>query len=182
MDNVLEGTICQQNLAYVASPHCIEKRSANMLSKNFTPIYIILGLVMTASLAGCATPSGDQDQDQDHGQHHPGQSASTSAPDSSGGASAQGGMAGSAMTGSQAGCGMMGGSATGSQAGCGMMGGSKAAGGVNPMDKEAMCAMYRNMRDAPTEQARQAMMDRNMQGMSSETRQQHMEMMRQQCQ
>jgi hypothetical protein len=63
-----------------------------------------------------------------------------------------------------------------------MMGGNKAAGGMQHMDKEAMCAMYRNMRDAPTEQARQAMMDRNMQGMPPEMRQQHMEMMRQQCQ
>jgi hypothetical protein len=151
-----------------------------MSSTTTHPIHIIASLVVTASLIGCATPSGDQGQDQD--QHHPGQSAGTSAPDSSGGAAAQGGMAGGAMTGSQAGCGMMGGSTTGAQAGCGMMGGNKAAGAMPQMDKEAMCAMYRGMRDAPTDQARQAMMDRNMRGMSPEMRQQHMDMMRQQCQ
>lgn len=50
------------------------------------------------------------------------------------------------------------------------------------MNKDAMCAMYRSMQNAPTEQDRQAMMERNMQGMSPEMRQRHMEMMRQQCQ
>jgi hypothetical protein len=38
------------------------------------------------------------------------------------------------------------------------------------------------MRDAPDEQARQAMMERQMQGMSPQMRQQHLDMMRQQCQ
>jgi hypothetical protein len=75
------------------------------------------------------------------------------------------------------------GAMTGSHAGCGMMGANTAGcpGGMQ-QDKDAMCAMYRDMRDAPNEQARQAMMDRHMQAMSPEMRQHHMEMMRQQCQ
>jgi hypothetical protein len=151
-----------------------------MLCKTIPAIQMIAALAMTAGLVGCATPSDGQAQN--HGRHHPDQSANTTMSDSSAGTSAQGGMASGAMTGSQAGCGMMGGSMTAGQTGCGMMEGRKAAGGMQRMDEESMCAMYRNMRDAPTDQARQAMMDRNMQGMSPEMRQQHMEMMRQQCQ
>lgn len=149
-----------------------------MLSKTIPSINILSGLIVMASLVACAAPPADQD----HAQHHPGQSANTTASESPGGSSAQGGMAGGAMTGSQAGCGMMGGGTTGTQAGCSMMGDGKAAAGMQQMDKESMCAMYRSMLDAPTEQARQAMMDRQMQGMSAEMRQQHMDMMRQQCQ
>lgn len=80
-------------------------------------------------------------------------------------AGAQGGMAGTATTQSAPCCAMMGGQ-----------------GGMRPQDREAMCAMYRGMRDAPDEQARQAMMQRHMQAMTPEMRQRHMEMMRQQCQ
>jgi hypothetical protein len=59
---------------------------------------------------------------------------------------------------------------------------SAGQGGMQHMDKDTMCATYRSMQTAPTEQDRQAMMDRNMQGMSPEMRQRQMEMMRQQCQ
>jgi hypothetical protein len=66
-------------------------------------------------------------------------------------------------------------------------GGPMAMGGPSPgqmaprgMDMNQMCTMYRNMQSAPTEQ-RQAMLDQQMKGMSPEMRQQHMEMMRQQC-
>jgi len=64
-----------------------------------------------------------------------------------------------------------------------MTGGGTAAGsgGMQPMHKETMCAMYRAMRDAPNEQARQAMMDRNMREMSPEMREHYLEMMPQQC-
>lgn len=91
---------------------------------------------------------------------------------------------GVAMSGSQSGCGMTGEGTVGSQGGCGMMGAGHVAGpgGIQHMDKDAMCAMYRSMQNAPTEQDRQAMMERDMQGMSPEMRQRHMEMMRQQCQ
>jgi hypothetical protein len=144
------------------------ERSAAMLNKTILSLRILAGLAVTAGLVACATPAADQD----HAQHHPAQSTDMAAPASSGGSAAQGGMGSGAMMGSQSGCGMMGGNTTGSQAGCGMQ----------HMDKDAMCAMYRSMRDAPTEQARQAMMDQNMKTMSPEMRQQHMEMMRQQCQ
>ncbi|ALK96093.1 hypothetical protein AB595_08615 [Massilia sp. WF1] len=141
-----------------------------MLSKTIHSFRILAGLAVTAGLVACATPAADQDQH--HARHHPAQSEDMAAPASPGGSAAQGGMGSGAMTGSQGGCGMMGGNTTGSQAGCGMQ----------HMDKDAMCAMYRSMRDAPTEQARQAMMDQNMRAMSPEMRQRHMEMLRQQCQ
>jgi hypothetical protein len=144
----------------------MKNRSVNMLITPIPLIRILVGLVATAGLVACANPPADQD----HGEHHAGQSADTAAQGSSGTSAAQGGM--------------MGGSMTGSHAGCGMMGGSQTAGpgGTQHMDKEAMCSMYRNMQHAPNEQARQAMMDPNMQAMSPEMRRQHMEMMRQQCQ
>ena len=53
---------------------------------------------------------------------------------------------------------------------------------MHHMDKDAMCAMYRNMQNASTDEQRHEMMERNMQGMSPEMRQQHMEMMQRQCQ
>jgi hypothetical protein len=76
----------------------------------------------------------------------------------------------------QAGSGMAGG-----QSGAGMAGGTS-SGQMKPegMDMSQMCAMHRNMQSMPMEQ-RQAMMDQQMKGMSPEMRQQHMEMMRQQC-
>lgn len=151
-----------------------------MIIKSIPSIHILAGLVLTASLAACASPDGDQG----HGQHHADQSTNAPVSSSSAGSSAQGGMMGGAMTGSQSGCSMMGEGATGSQAGCGMMGDSKsaAAGSMPHMDKDAMCAMYRSMQNASTEQERHEMMERNLQGMSPEMRQRHLEMMRQQCQ
>lgn len=149
-----------------------------MSSRTLPSIRSLVGLMTAASLVACATPPSDQDP----ARHYSRQSASAAAPGVPGSSSAQGGMAGSAMTGSDAGCGMMGAGMAASQAGCPMMGDSKAAGGMQHMDKESMCAMYRSLRDAPNEQARQAMMDRNMQGMSPGMRQHRMDMMRQQCQ
>ena len=134
-----------------------------MLNSSKFSIRAVVGLMAAAGLVACANPTGGAD----HAQHHPEQSATTAAPGSSG---AQAGMMGGSMMGSHGGSGMMGGATAG------------ASEGMRPMDKDAMCAMYRSMRDAPNEQARQAMMDRQMQGMSPEMRQRHMEMMRQQCQ
>lgn len=67
--------------------------------------------------------------------------------------------------------------------GGGMMGG--ASGGhmrMGPMDKDAMCAMYKQMQSARTPEERRAMMNERMPGMSPEMQQQHMLMMQQQCQ
>jgi hypothetical protein len=135
-----------------------------MAIRSVPSIRLLAALLSAASLAACANPPGDQD----HGQHYPARSApATTVPDPSGASSA--------------GSSMMGGAMKQGHPGCGMMGGREARPGTH-MDKEAMCAMYRSMRDAPTEQERQALMDRNMQDMPPEMRQRHMEMMRQQCQ
>lgn len=128
---------------------------------------VFSSLIVAGSLVACANPPTDPD----HGRHHSEQSANAAVASDSASA-AHGGMAGGATAAGQAGSEMMNGSKTESQVGCEM----------KRMDKDAMCAMYRTMRDAPNEQARMAMMDRNMQGMSAEMRDQHMEMMRQQCQ
>lgn len=127
---------------------------------------ILTGLV-AASLVACAAPADDQR----HTQHHPGQAENATAPATSATSAAQGG-------------GMMGGTMMGSGSGCAMMGGGKTDGAcsMQNMNKDEMCAMYRGMRDAQNEQARQALMERHMQGVSPQMRQQHMEMMRQQCQ
>jgi hypothetical protein len=144
-----------------------------MLIKPIPSIHFLLGLLAAAGLAACAGPRGARVHDE----HHPGQSGAGLS-----GTSAQGGMMGGGMTRSHAGCGMMG--TAGSQSACAMMGDSKAAGtgAMQPMDKGTMCSMYRGMRDAPDDQARQAMSDRLMPRMAPEMRQRHLEMMRQQCQ
>lgn len=128
--------------------------------------HILAGLV-AASLLACAAPPGEQG----HARHHPGQVEDARPSETSSIAPAQGGS-------------MMGGSTSGSGGGCAMMGGAKTDGACNMqnMNQDEMCAMYRSMRDAPDEQARQAMMERHMQGMSPQMRQQHLDMMRQQCQ
>lgn len=64
----------------------------------------------------------------------------------------------------------------------GTAGGITASGGMRQDDKGAMCAMHRSMAEAPSEEARQAMMERHLQGMSAEQRRQHMERMRRHCQ
>jgi hypothetical protein len=128
-----------------------------MLIKFIPSFHILAGLAATVVLVGCASPGAG-----DHGEHHPPQSESAS-----GSSAAMGGTMGAGMTGSAAGCGMM--------TDC-------AAAQGKPMDKDAMCTMYRNMMSAPDDKARQSMMDRQMQGMSPEMRQRHMEMMKQQCQ
>lgn len=143
----------------------------NMLFKaNFSTS--ISAALVAASLAACANFPGAQDHDP----HHRGQPANTAA---SGAAPAQGGMRGHAA-GSHAGCGMMGGASAPGHAGCNMMGGTQ-PGAMDEANRTHMCAMYRDMRDAPSEQARQAMMERHMQSMTPEMRQRHMEMMRQHC-
>jgi hypothetical protein len=123
-----------------------------MLIKRSHPIHALAALAAVAALAGCASAG-------DHDRHHMDESASATA--ATGGTMSAG--------------------TTGSAAGCGMMTDCAAAQGQT-MDKDAMCAMYRDMQNAPNDQARQAMMDRRMQGMSPEMRQRHMDMMRQQCQ
>lgn len=112
----------------------------------------IPSICILGGLVACANPPGAQE----HGMHHMQQ------PSDTGNASrAQGGMTGSAATGS------------------GMMAAPPEAPHGH---KKMMCDRFRSMRDAPDAQAREAMMDRQMQGMSPEMRQQHMEMMRQRCQ
>ncbi|MCS0581447.1 hypothetical protein NX784_07580 [Massilia pinisoli] len=123
-----------------------------MLIQRSHSIHALVTLAAMAALVGCASPG-------DHDRHHADGADSTMA--ATGGTMSTG--------------------ATGSAAGCGMMTDCAAAQG-QPMDKDAMCAMYRDMQNAPNDQARQAMMDRRMQGMSPEMRQRHMDMMRQQCQ
>ena len=123
-----------------------------MLIKRIPSIHTLAGLAAMAALVGCASPG-------DHDRHH--MDGSDSATAATGGTMSSG--------------------TTGSAAGCGMMTDCAATQG-QPMNKDAMCAMYRDMQNAPNDQARQAMMDRRMQGMSPEMRQRHMDMMRQQCQ
>lgn len=67
--------------------------------------------------------------------------------------------------------------------GSGMMGSMQSGGPMmsGQADKDAMCAMHRNMQNATREQ-RQSMMDQQMPGMSPEMRQRHMQMMQQHCQ
>lgn len=123
-----------------------------MLIQRSHSIHALAALAAVAALAGCASPG-------DHERHHA--DGADSATTATGGTMSAG--------------------TTGSAAGCGMMTDCAAAQG-QPMNKDAMCAMYRDMQNAPNDQARQAMMDRQMQGMSPEMRQRHMDMMRQQCQ
>jgi hypothetical protein len=126
-----------------------------MLIKRSHPIHAMAALAAVAALAGCASAG-------DHDRHHmDGSDSATAATAATGGTMSAG--------------------TTGSAAGCGMMTDCAAAQG-QPMNKDAMCAQYRDMQNAPNDEARQAMMDRKMQGMSPEMRQRHMDMMRQQCQ
>jgi len=142
------------------------KQENNMSAKRTSSIHIVAALAAAASLVACASPAARQEHDR----HHAGQPANASTPASTGASAAHGGMMGRGMMGSQAGCAMMGGSTT------------ACPGGMQHMDKEAMCAQYRSMRDAPNDEARQAMMDQHMRAMPPEMRGQHMEMMRQHCQ
>lgn len=122
-----------------------------MLVIYLPPLRSLVALLTAVALAACTT-AGDT---TDHGGHHPDQTSAGTAP------------LGSGMMAGQSGAGMMGGAATGTM-------------GSRGMDMNQMCATYRSMQNAPAGQ-RQAMMDQQMNGMSAEMRQQHMEMMRQQC-
>jgi hypothetical protein len=128
-----------------------------------SPARSLIALLAATALSACTAP-GDT---TDHGAHHPDQAAgsATTSPAPSGGM--MGGQSGGGMMGGQSGAGMMGGTATGQM-------------GPGGTDMNQMCAMYRNMQSAPADQ-RQGMMDQQMKGMSPEMRQQHLEMMRQQC-
>ncbi|MBQ5948479.1 hypothetical protein [Massilia sp. ST3] len=67
------------------------------------------------------------------------------------------------------------------QAGSGMTGGmAPGASASDGMDMNRMCAIHREIRNAPPEQ-RHAVMERYFQQMSPEMRQRHMDMMGQQC-
>ena len=116
------------------------------------PIQVLAVLLAGATMVACA-PMQDE---QVHPRHHPGRSVDAMAPPASGVHPGQGDMMGASSAGS-----------TGSTA---------------PADREAMCARYRGMRDAPDERARQAMMDREMASMPPEMRWRHMEMMGRHCQ
>ncbi|MCC6071946.1 hypothetical protein ACFSQU_20650 [Massilia sp. GCM10020059] len=115
----------------------------------------LAALAAAIALGACATP----DAGTDHAAHHPDQRAGSPAA----GATMAPGPGGAMM-------------------GSGMMGGAQSGGAMRAgqMDKDAMCAMYREMHGA-TAQQRQSMMEQHMKGMSHEMRQQHMEMMRQHC-
>jgi hypothetical protein len=58
---------------------------------------------------------------------------------------------------------------------------SSGTGGQPGMDQYAMCEMNRRIMGARTPEERQALMDRNMPGVSPELREQHLQMMREQC-
>ncbi len=60
-------------------------------------------------------------------------------------------------------------------------GGSAAGSAMGHSAEETMCAMHRDMGDAPKDEARRAMQERRLQGMSPEQRRQHLEMMRRHC-
>lgn len=122
----------------------------------------LVALAAALALGACATPDGGTN----HATHHPGQSSGSAAA-----AAAPAG--GGAMMAPGSGHAMM---------GSGMMGGTQSGGPMRAgqMDKEAMCAMHRQMHGA-TAQQRESMMEQHMKGMSPEMRQQHLEMMRQQC-
>jgi hypothetical protein len=111
----------------------------------------LAAILAAVTLAACTTP-GDA---TGHTTHHPDQAAVSPA--------------------------QPGGMTMGGQSGTGMTAGTSTS-QMKPegMDMNQMCAMYRNMQNTPMEQ-RQAMLDQQMKGMSPEMRQQHMEMMRQQC-
>lgn len=124
-----------------------------MLSTSSSLPRFLAALAAALALGACTTPNSGTDQ----AMHHPNQSSGSAAA-----AAAPG--PGHAMMGS------------------GMMGGTQSGGamGAGQMDKEAMCAMHRQMHGA-TAQQRESMMEQHMKGMSPEMRQQHMEMMRQHC-
>jgi hypothetical protein len=131
----------------------------------------LVALLAATALSACTTPSDTTG----HEAHHPDQTAGSATPGAAPSGTA-GGQSGAGMMGGQSGGSMMGG-----QTGGAMMGGTAASQmGPGGMDTKQMCAMYRNMQSAPADQ-RQAMMDQQMKGMSPEMRQQHWEMMRQQC-
>lgn len=148
-----------------------------MRSKPILSLHFLAALAASLSLAACSNlPAGE-----DHDQHHEGQTDNATA------ASGTSATQGATMAGNQGGCAMMNGSSAENPAGCAMIGSSQAGSqgsgaGMQQRNKEEMCAMYRTMRDAPNERARQAMMDRHMQSMSPTMRQRHMDMMGQQCQ
>ncbi|MDK6076018.1 hypothetical protein [Massilia varians] len=60
-------------------------------------------------------------------------------------------------------------------------GGSAAGSATRHSGDEATCAMDHSMGDAPKDEARRAMEERRLQGMSPEQRRQHLEMMRRHC-
>jgi len=139
-----------------------------MSKKSIPSVHHLVAGLLAASLAGCAAHGG-----YGHARGHRGQEEDARPPEVSSTSTRP------APPGAMMDAGRM-----GNQGGCGMMGSGKtdSACGMQHMNKDAMCSMYRDMRDAPDEQARQAMMDRHMQGMPAEARRRHMDMLRQQCQ
>ncbi|QOY92568.1 hypothetical protein IM543_13155 [Massilia sp. UMI-21] len=144
----------------------------------------LAALLVATGLVACATPPASQDAAGQASTRSANPGAAGTSGTSWGTSSAQGGMMGPGMTGSHGACAMTGGAGAGTRAGCPMAGGSQAsgAGAMQQTNREQMCSMYRGMRDAPNEQARQGMMEQYMPAMSPEMRQRHMEMMQQQCQ
>ena len=129
--------------------------TSTALSRSFA------ALVAAVALGACTTPNSST---ADVAQQPTPQAGATQGPASPGCPGMMSSCPGSTTLGS----GMM----CGTQTSNTMMGGQ--------MDKNKMCAMYRSMQEAAPQQ-RQSMMEHQMKGMSPEVRQQHMEMMRQQC-
>ena len=116
----------------------------------FPAIRGVAALLASLALSACMAPGSGPG----HAAHHP---AEAGGPPAQGGAGMMGG-------------GMQGGATMGA-AGPGQQGG---------MDMGRMCAMHRDLQNAPADQ-RAAMMEEQMKGMSPEMRQHHMDMMRQHC-
>ena len=123
-----------------------------MPSITTTPLRRLAALLAAAALGACSAPGATPG----HSAHHPGQEAAQTMPGS-------GRMADMPARGSMTG---------------GMTPGAATAEG---MDMGRMCAMHREIQNAPPEQ-RHAVMERHMQQMSPEMRQRQMDMMRQHCQ
>jgi len=123
-----------------------------MPSITTSPLRGLAALLAAAVLGACSAPGATTG----HSAHHSGREAALTMP------------ASGRMADMPAGSGMSG----------GMTPGAATAEG---MDMGRMCAMHREIQNAPPEQ-RHAVMERHMQQMSPEMRQRQMDMMRQHCQ
>lgn len=109
---------------------------------------------------------------------------------SSGSAAASMGSSGTGGSGESNPTGNVGGGASGSEAtgsaggGSGVSGSSSAGAAASgaPLDQQSMCELQRRVSAARTPEERQALLEQAMPGMTEETREQHLQMMRESCQ